>query len=84
MLFVILEIIKKPIENWKYQLLNDFEAPAIQKFPIIGNIKEQLYEQGAAYASMTGSGSTLFGIFKKSKKPQFQLPDQCKIFDVRV
>lgn len=80
----IREIIKQPIENWKNQLVNDFEAPAINEFPIVGNIKDQLYEQGAVYASMTGSGSTLFGIFKKSTTPKFQLPDECTIFDVSL
>jgi 4-diphosphocytidyl-2-C-methyl-D-erythritol kinase len=80
----IRDIIKRPIENWKNELHNDFETPAINEFPIIGNIKDQLYEQGAVYASMTGSGSTLFGIFEKSTTTEFQLPDECTIFNVSL
>ncbi|SDW09965.1 4-diphosphocytidyl-2-C-methyl-D-erythritol kinase [Hydrobacter penzbergensis] len=61
------EAIRKPIEQWKDILLNDFEAPVIKQFPEIGQIKEQLYQSGALYASMTGSGSTLFGIFPANR-----------------
>lgn len=59
----ISKAIREPIETWKDILLNDFEAPVIKQSPEIGQIKEQLYQSGALYASMTGSGSTLFGIF---------------------
>lgn len=77
-------IIQQPIETWKNQLVNDFEAPAMLEFPVIANIKQQLYNQGAVYASMTGSGSTLFGIFDKSVTPYFQLPDNCTTFDANL
>lgn len=58
-----LEIVNRPIETWKSNLKNDFETSAFALFPEIRNIKESLYGQGALYASMTGSGSTVFGIF---------------------
>jgi 4-diphosphocytidyl-2-C-methyl-D-erythritol kinase len=59
------EIVRNPIETWKSELKNDFETSAFILFPEIQKIKESLYEQGALYASMTGSGSTVYGIFEK-------------------
>ncbi|MDQ2752428.1 MAG: 4-(cytidine 5'-diphospho)-2-C-methyl-D-erythritol kinase [Bacteroidota bacterium] len=56
-------IIEKPIENWKEKLVNDFEEGIVHQHPIIGKIKQQLYNHGAIYAAMSGSGSTVFGIF---------------------
>lgn len=58
------EILQLPVEAWKGLLVNDFEAGAIKLHPIIGEIKSQLYGLGAVYASMTGSGSCVFGLFK--------------------
>lgn len=59
----IKEIIQLPISKWKNILVNDFEASVIAKYPEIGKIKDILYQNGALYASMTGSGSTVYGIF---------------------
>ncbi len=67
-------IIQQPIESWKDELVNDFEKPVIKEIPVIGEIKQQLYEAGAVYASMSGSGSTVFGIFKKEAAPSVQFP----------
>ncbi len=64
----IAEIVAGPIEKWKNDLINDFEAPIIKAYPVIGDLKQKLYEQGAIYASMTGSGSSIFGIFPKEQK----------------
>lgn len=61
----IKEIIQQPIETWQTELSNDFESPVFSVHPEIKNIKEELYLQGAVYASMSGSGSTVFGIFEK-------------------
>ncbi len=52
---------------WKNELVNDFEANTFKQYPLIGELKSQLYALGAHYASMSGSGSTVFGIF--SEKP---------------
>jgi 4-diphosphocytidyl-2-C-methyl-D-erythritol kinase len=57
--------IQKPISEWKTLLINDFEAPVFKAEPTLLAIKEQLYQLGAIYASMSGSGSSLFGIFPK-------------------
>jgi 4-diphosphocytidyl-2-C-methyl-D-erythritol kinase len=61
----ISDIIHLPIEEWKNNLINDFEAPVIEHYPRIGEIKNELYESGANYASMSGSGAAVFGIFDK-------------------
>lgn len=59
-----------PIEEWKLHIHNDFEKPVFQLHPEIGAIKEYLYAQGALFASMSGSGSAVFGIFEKGKKAE--------------
>lgn len=59
----IKETIQQPVSRWKEILRNDFEAPVFTANPAIKNIKETLYAQGAIYAAMSGSGSTVFGIF---------------------
>ncbi len=56
-------IIQQPITTWKENLKNQFEDSIFKQFPELYSIKEALYTEGAIYASMSGSGSTLFGIF---------------------
>ena len=68
----IKEIIQQPVGLWKNELRNDFEETVFIKFPEIKMIKEQLYEYGAVYASMTGSGSTVYGLFKKEETLQLK------------
>jgi 4-diphosphocytidyl-2-C-methyl-D-erythritol kinase len=58
-------IISQPIATWRGELTNDFEDPVFGEYPTLKPIKEQLYKRGALYASLTGSGSTLYGIFEK-------------------
>jgi 4-diphosphocytidyl-2-C-methyl-D-erythritol kinase len=70
----IKEIIKQPIETWKAELKNDFETPVFNKYPEIKLIKETLYKKGSVYAAMTGSGSTVFGLFGKKATPDLSLP----------
>ena len=62
-------IIQQPIETWQHNLKNDFEIPVFKKHPVIKNIKEALYKQSAIYAAMSGTGSTVFGLFKKEESP---------------
>lgn len=59
------EIILQPVEEWKNTMVNDFEKSIFPKFPVIEQIKNKLYEQGAVYASMSGSGSSVYAIFKE-------------------
>lgn len=58
------DIIKKPIEEWKNLIENDFEKSVFKIHPSIEKIKEKLYANGAIYASMSGSGASVYGIFK--------------------
>lgn len=58
------EIVAMPIEQWKDLLTNDFEESVFTQYPELHDIKNKLYEAGAAYAQMSGSGSSIFGIFK--------------------
>jgi len=60
----VCDIIKHPIENWKNELINDFENSVLKEHTSIKKIKETLYNYDAIYASLTGTGSTVFGIFK--------------------
>lgn len=60
----ILEILSTPITDWRDLLINDFENSVIPNHPEILATKNKMYDQGALYAAMTGSGSTVFGIFE--------------------
>ena len=62
------DIVRQPIETWKEELVNDFEEPIFKMHPELEAIKQKLYDQGAVYASMSGSGSALYGIFKEEPK----------------
>ncbi len=57
-----------PVDKWRGTISNDFEAPVFQQHPVLAQIKEQLYDQGAIYASMSGSGSAIYGIFARSQR----------------
>ncbi len=61
------DFIQEPVSEWKNTIENDFEKPVFEKFPGIKNIKNRLYKLGAVYASMTGSGSSVFGLFTEEK-----------------
>jgi len=67
----IKQVISQPIETWKDDLQNDFEEPVFRNYPEVKKIKEMLYERGAAYAGMSGSGSTVYALFKL---PEIDLP----------
>ena len=64
------EIIQLPVAEWKEWLLNDFEKTVSILHPEIELIKQEFYKKGALYASMTGSGSTVYGIFEKNTNPK--------------
>ena len=57
------EQLVQPVELWKDVIGNDFEMSVFPQYPQIAEIKQQLYEMGALYASMSGSGSAVYGIF---------------------
>ena len=62
------EIITRNISNWKTLLKNDFEMSVFKNYPLLQEVKENLYNEGAVYASMSGSGSTMYGIFNEEPK----------------
>lgn len=70
------DIVCQPIDTWRAELTNDFEKPIFAIHPILATVKEKLYEQGALYAQMSGSGSTIFGIFgQKPRNIEELFPD---------
>ncbi len=70
----IKDIIQRPVTEWKELLQNDFEAAVMKEYPAIEQIKETLHHAGATYVSMTGSGSTVFGIFEKDREIKTDFP----------
>jgi 4-diphosphocytidyl-2-C-methyl-D-erythritol kinase len=78
------EVIQKPVENWQGELYNDFEGPVFERYPELAEIKRKILGMGAVYASMTGSGSAIFGIFCKGKLPVAHIDfPECFVWDSR-
>ena len=59
------DVLARPVEAWQDALQNDFERTVFAKYPAIAAVKVQLYAAGAVYASMSGSGATVYGIFRQ-------------------
>jgi 4-diphosphocytidyl-2-C-methyl-D-erythritol kinase len=76
-------IIQQPVDSWRNTLKNDFEAPVCKHHPDLQAIKDRLYNAGALYASMTGSGSCFFGIFAKDQPPNLQWPASYAVFNLK-
>lgn len=72
------EIIKLPISEWKNALNNDFEYSVFPQYSEIKEIKDKLYESGAIYASMSGSGSSVYGIFHQKPNLPINLSNNFK------
>lgn len=77
------EIIQQPVTEWKDRMVNDFEKSVFSKYPVIGQIKESLYQAGAVYASMSGSGSSVFGLFESPTQLKEQFPG-CFVWEGRL
>ncbi len=71
----ILEVLKLSPKKWRGKLVNDLESHVFEKYSILKSIKDNLYSHGAIYASMSGSGSSIFGIFEKYTKVRNISPD---------
>lgn len=77
------EIINEPVEFWKGSLTNDFEESLFVKYPDLRNIKEKMYAHGACYAAMSGSGSTMFALFK-GEVPSVEWPEHYFVWSKRL
>ena len=71
------DIIMQPIDTWREQLVNDFEDSIFPLYPQLADIKRRLYELGARYAAMSGSGSALFAFFDEAPSLEKEFRD-CK------
>lgn len=69
------DVLQSPITSWREKLVNDFEPSVFKKFPVIAELKKQLYANGALYASMSGSGASVFGIFDAPVNLQSKFSD---------
>lgn len=70
------EIIQQPVDTWKGELVNDFENTVSDRHPPIKDIIQMLYRHGAVYASMSGSGSSVYGLFNKNSTPDISFKDK--------
>lgn len=75
-------LVEKNITEWKHFLKNDFEEAIFGEYPILMELKQQLYKSGAIYASMSGSGSCMYGIFQEN--PQITFPEHFKTWSGKL
>ena len=79
------DIITRPVSEWRNKLINDFEDSIFPQHHTIASIKDLLYEKGAEYASMSGSGSSVYGIFTPDAiLPPFELSEDCFFYSGRL
>lgn len=71
------KVVGMPITEWKRELKNDFEPSVFKQLPYLARLKEQMYENGAIYSAMSGSGSTIFGIFETKPTLSFDHYYKC-------
>lgn len=81
--FSLKDIVKRPVEEWCVRMFNDFEKSVYAKYPRIGEIKRQLYDNGAVFAAMSGSGSSVFGLFREATALEEQFSD-CFVWEGRL
>ncbi|MFB9863728.1 4-(cytidine 5'-diphospho)-2-C-methyl-D-erythritol kinase [Rufibacter immobilis] len=67
-------LLSQEVSTWKGEVVNDFEKSLFPKYPVLAEIKQQLYELGAQYASMSGSGSTMYGLFRTAPASPLPFP----------
>ena len=80
----LLEALSQPVETWRAVVKNDFEESVFRAHPEIAAIKETLYDMGAAFALMSGSGSTGFGLFRHHMEGLGEVFPDCYIYQARL
>ncbi|MBQ5728815.1 MAG: 4-(cytidine 5'-diphospho)-2-C-methyl-D-erythritol kinase [Bacteroidaceae bacterium] len=80
----LLESIKAPIAEWRHTVSNDFEKNVFRLYPEIAAIKQTLYDMGAVYASMSGSGSTVFALFQHAVEEAERVFDDCFVWQSKL
>lgn len=81
----LLDLVQLPVTEWKGNIFNQFETSVFQQFPEIEEIKNQLYNMGAIYASMSGSGSCVFGLFVElPENVETFFPSTCLVFSQQI
>jgi 4-diphosphocytidyl-2-C-methyl-D-erythritol kinase len=71
----LLQITDRPVNEWKELIINDFEEYSFKKHPIIGNLKNELYNSGALFSLMSGSGSSVYGVFLEKPEVSGKIKD---------
>ena len=79
----IVDLIDKKPEDWRDKMVNDFEAPIFEMHPMLADIKAALYNAGAAFASMSGSGSAIYGLFRQQPSAESLSFNGCFVWEGR-
>ena len=74
------ESLSRPVETWRETVVNDFEDSVFPQYPTVAAIKQTLYDMGAVYASMSGSGSSVFGLFRRPVEELSRVFPDCFTF----
>jgi 4-diphosphocytidyl-2-C-methyl-D-erythritol kinase len=74
------ESLQQDIRTWRDTVKNDFEAALFPLYPLLRELKEMFYAEGALYSSMTGSGSAVYGIFEKEVPASLRFPASCSVW----
>lgn len=82
--FPLIDAIKQPVESWKDTVVNDFEASVFPNHPELAAIKQTLYDMGAIYAAMSGSGSTIFGLFDRPTSEANNVFNDCFVYSKKL
>ena len=80
----LLYALSQPIETWRETVKNDFEFSVFKQYPAIAAIKQTLYDMGAVYASMSGSGSSVFGLFRRSQPEAAEVFNDCFVYETKL
>ena len=74
------EALQQPMRTWRATISNDFETALTPKYPVLAEIKQQLYKAGATYASLSGSGSAVYGLWETGEPAAMQWPAEYAVW----